>query len=156
MHSRETIKMAIIYAAQGNESDSSIMGCVETSENYQIFLKQLGWKIDLQTHPDFYGGLDKVWTSEALYYCSSTIEVIFHDATMMPNEESDVKFLKKIRHIGNDHVHIVWNEHYRDYRKVISGDFGNVSIVITPLPSNLFAIDILTTEKVFSASLCHR
>ena len=25
--------------------------------------------------------------------------------------------LQKTRHLGNDEVHIVWSEHWRDYRK---------------------------------------
>ncbi|KAF8935660.1 Ral GTPase-activating protein subunit alpha-1 [Haplosporangium bisporale] len=39
------------------------------------------------------------------------------------------------RHIGNDHVHIVWSEHSRPYdRNTIGGDFGNVLIVLSPVP----------------------
>jgi hypothetical protein len=53
-----------------------------------------------------------------------------------------------VRHIGNDHVHIVWNEHYRDYKKLVPGDFGNCAIIITPLPCGAFGVDILIDEKV--------
>ena len=45
-------------------------------------------------------------------------------------------------------MHIIWNEHYRDYKKLIPGDFGNCVIVITPLPNGAFGIDVLIDEKV--------
>jgi len=47
------------------------------------------------------------------------------------------------RHVGNDQVHIVWNDHYRPYDpKVIKMGFGQVQLVITPLPSALYQIEI--------------
>jgi len=40
-------------------------------------------------------------------------------------------------------VHIVWNDHYRPYDpKVIKMGFGQVQLVITPLPSALYQIEI--------------
>ena len=53
--------------------------------------------------------------------------------------------------MGNDDVHIIWNEHKRPYkRKTISGDYGNVQIVINPLLGGLYAIDLLLHPKVQS------
>ena len=48
-----------------------------------------------------------------------------------------------MRHLGNDEVHIVWSEHTRDYRRgIIPTEFGDVIIVIYPLTSGLFRIQI--------------
>ena len=66
----------------------------------------------------------------------------------MPFDELDPKQIKRMRHIGNDHIHIIWNEHYRDYKKLISGDFGDISIIITPMLNGLYSIDLLLDEKV--------
>ena len=53
------------------------------------------------------------------------------------------------RHVGNDHVHIVWNHHHRDYRPdTIGGDFGNAQIVVSPLPNGLFSIRVNRDPKV--------
>ncbi|KAH6584701.1 hypothetical protein BASA60_000863 [Batrachochytrium salamandrivorans] len=53
------------------------------------------------------------------------------------------------RHIGNDHVHVIWNEHYRDYKwKTIGGDFGNAQIAITPLSNGMYSVDIYRDESV--------
>ena len=32
------------------------------------------------------------------------------------NSSSEESMLQKTRHLGNDEVHIVWSEHWRDYR----------------------------------------
>jgi hypothetical protein len=46
-------------------------------------------------------------------------------------------------------VHIVWNEHDRDYRiDTIGGDFGNAQIIVTPLPDNLYSIQVYRDSKV--------
>lgn len=43
----------------------------------------------------------------------------------------------------------MWNEHHRDYRKsTIGGDFGNVQIVISPLPNGLYNVDIYRDSKI--------
>ena len=46
-------------------------------------------------------------------------------------------------------MHIVWNEHVRDYRwDTIGGDFANAQIVVTPLANGLYSIDIYRDELV--------
>jgi hypothetical protein len=63
----------------------------------------------------------------------------------------DAKFLKKKRHIGNDHVHIVWNDHDRNYQRIIGGDFGNAQIIITPLKkenSEFFSVKVCRDPKI--------
>jgi hypothetical protein len=32
------------------------------------------------------------------------------------NSSSEESMLQKTRHLGNDEIHIVWSEHWRDYR----------------------------------------
>lgn len=103
-------------------------------------------KIDVASHPGYLGGLEKSLQSgtKAIYYCTSTIEMIYHEATKMPVDPNDPKQVKKKRHIGNDQVHIVWNEHNREYKRhTIGGDFGNAQIIITPLINGLYAINII-------------
>ncbi|KAJ2768646.1 hypothetical protein IWQ56_002860, partial [Coemansia nantahalensis] len=52
-------------------------------------------------------------------------------------------------HIGNDHVHIIWNESNHNYRpETISGDFGNVQIQIRPLEPGEYGIGIYHESRL--------
>lgn len=143
--------MALIYVAPGQEDEISIFLNQDSSSEYQEFVSSLGWEIDVATHPGYLGGLNKNLADgvKAIYYCSSTIEIIYHDATRMVNDEDDPKQVKKKRHIGNDQVHVIWNEHAREYRReTIKGDFGNALIVVTPQASGLFLIELYRDQRV--------
>ena len=96
------------------------------------------------------GGLQKTKTTgeTAPYYATSFVEVMFHVSTRMPSS-SEESMLQKTRHIGNDEVHIVWSEHWRDYRRgILPTEFCDVLIVIYPLKNKLFRIQV--KEKVIS------
>ncbi|KAL0082506.1 hypothetical protein J3Q64DRAFT_1642782 [Phycomyces blakesleeanus] len=150
-HGRETMKIAVVYVGQNQEDEQSILCNSQGSPMYSSFVKSLGWEVDIATHTGYLGGLEKNLTNgtRTNYYCSSTLEMIFHDVTKMPTDPNDPKQLKKKRHIGNDHVHIVWNEHNRDYRiGTIGGDFGNAQIVVTPMANSLFAIHVHRDPKI--------
>lgn len=55
----------------------------------------------------------------------------------------------QVRHLGNDEVHIVWSEHWRDYRRSsFRTQFGDVLIVLYPLPSGLVRVQINKTPSV--------
>ena len=144
-HSREVIKVALIYAGKDQVDEASIFSNCSGSDDYVEFVSCLGWEIDLETHPGYRGGLeaDNMVYGKATYFCSPSVEVIFHDVTKMKNAPSDTKYLKKKKHIGNDHVHIIWNDNDSPYKwDTIGGDFGNAQIAITPLENKTFAIDI--------------
>ena len=54
-----------------------------------------------------------------------------------------------MRHLGNDEIHIVWSEHTRDYRRgIIPTEFGDVLIIIYPLSSGLYRIEINKKAEV--------
>ncbi|RKO94861.1 hypothetical protein CAUPRSCDRAFT_196, partial [Caulochytrium protostelioides] len=132
---REVLKIAVIYVKHGQETEQAILQNSQGSCEYQEFVASMGWEIDLSVHIGFMGGLEKNQTTgaKANYFCTAATEIVFHDATKLPTDLSDPRQVKKKRHIGNDHVHIVWNEHWRPYRpKTIGGDFGNAIIVVTP------------------------
>ncbi|KAF9998203.1 Ral GTPase-activating protein subunit alpha-2, partial [Modicella reniformis] len=140
---RETFKIALLFVAAGQEGEQAILRNSRGSAAYNRFVQDLGWEVDLTEHSGYMGGLERNGSNgqTAIYYCSSTCEVIFHEVVRMPTEPED-RQLKKKRHVGNDHVHIVWSEHSRSYdRNTIGGDFGNVIIVLTPL------LDSLRDEK---------
>uniref|UniRef100_A0A0P6J5Y9 Ral GTPase-activating protein subunit alpha-2 n=1 Tax=Heterocephalus glaber TaxID=10181 RepID=A0A0P6J5Y9_HETGA len=147
---RETHKIAVFYIAEGQEDKCSILSNERGSQAYEDFVAGLGWEVDLSTHCGFMGGLQRNGSTgqTAPYYATSTVEVIFHVSTRMPSD-SDDSLTKKLRHLGNDEVHIVWSEHSRDYRRgIIPTAFGDVSIIIYPMKNHMFFITITKKPEV--------
>ncbi|XP_076970851.1 ral GTPase-activating protein subunit alpha-2 isoform X4 [Tamandua tetradactyla] len=147
---RETHKIAVFYIAEGQEDKCSILSNERGSQAYEEFVAGLGWEVDLSSHCGFMGGLQRNGSTgqTAPYYATSTVEVIFHVSTRMPSD-SDDSLTKKLRHLGNDEVHIVWSEHSRDYRRgIIPTAFGDVSIIIYPMKNHMFFIAITKKPEV--------
>ena len=60
----------------------------------------------------------------------------------MPSS-SEESLLSKTRHLGNDEIHVVWSEHWRDYRRgILPTEFCDVLIIIYPLPNQLYRIQV--------------
>ncbi|XP_025756780.1 ral GTPase-activating protein subunit alpha-2 isoform X4 [Oreochromis niloticus] len=147
---RETHKIAVFYIGEGQEDKCSILSNSAGSQDYEDFVSGLGWEVDLATHCGFMGGLQRNGSTglTAPYYATSTVEVIFHVSTRMPSDSDDC-LTKKLRHLGNDEVHIVWSEHTRDYRRgIIPTDFGDVLIVIYPMKKHMYFIQIMKKPQV--------
>ncbi|XP_039507062.1 ral GTPase-activating protein subunit alpha-2 isoform X3 [Pimephales promelas] len=147
---RETHKIAVFYIGEGQEDKCSILSNTEGSQAYEDFVSGLGWEVNLATHCGFMGGLQRNGSTgnTAPYYATSNVEVIFHVSTRMPSD-SDDSITKKLRHLGNDEVHIVWSEHTRDYRRgIIPTDFGDVLIIIYPMKNHMFFVQILKKTQV--------
>uniref|UniRef100_A0A672J9U8 Rap-GAP domain-containing protein n=1 Tax=Salarias fasciatus TaxID=181472 RepID=A0A672J9U8_SALFA len=147
---RETHKIALFYIGEGQEDKCSILSNSAGSQAFEDFVSGLGWEVDLATHCGFMGGLQRNGSTglTAPYYATSTVEVIYHVSTRMPSD-SDDSLTKKLRHLGNDEVHIVWSEHTRDYRRgIIPTDFGDVLIVIYPMKNHMYFIQIMKKPQV--------
>uniref|UniRef100_H0VPW4 Ral GTPase activating protein catalytic subunit alpha 1 n=1 Tax=Cavia porcellus TaxID=10141 RepID=H0VPW4_CAVPO len=147
---RETHKIAVFYVAEGQEDKHSILTNIGGSQEYEDFVAGLGWEVNLTNHCGFMGGLQKNKSTGLTtpYFATSTVEVIFHVSTRMPSD-SDDSLTKKLRHLGNDEVHIVWSEHTRDYRRgIIPTEFGDVLIVIYPMKNHMFSIQIMKKPEV--------
>lgn len=181
---RETHKIAIIYVAPGQESKDAILGNKAGSRTFEEFVSRLGWEVNLASHAGFMGGLEANLSTglTAPYFADSFNEVIFHVSTRLEpvvSGSSDiglaqssperVQFLmnKKMRHLGNDEVHIVWSEHYKEYRRnILATEFCDALIVIYPLPAatypNLYRIQIYRKPEVpffgplFNGVVVHR
>lgn len=135
---RETHKIAVLYVNQGQEDKNSILSNTSGSRTFEEFVAGLGWEVNLASHLGFKGGLqsNKSTGDTSIYYCNSTVEVMFHVSTRIHvNNQNDHESLnKKLRHLGNDEIHIVWSEHNRDYRRgIIPTEFGDVIIAIYPM-----------------------
>ncbi|RMX62071.1 hypothetical protein DD238_007203 [Peronospora effusa] len=155
---RETMKIGVIYVGKNQHTQQEILHNEKGSRGYELFVSQLGWKVDMLTHRGFVGGLDTNPKSlsngkTTLYYASSHSEVVYHVVTMMPTKSSDPQQIDKKRHVGNDYVHIVWSDNANQSYdpSTITSHFNDVQIVIYPLRKaqrGLFLVKIHTKDKV--------
>uniref|UniRef100_A0A8C6TRE1 Ral GTPase activating protein, alpha subunit 2 (catalytic) n=1 Tax=Neogobius melanostomus TaxID=47308 RepID=A0A8C6TRE1_9GOBI len=151
---RETHKIAVFYIGEGQEDKCSILSNCTGSQEYEGFVSGLGWEVELASHCGFMGGLQRNGSTglTAPYYATSAVEAIFHVSTRMPSNSDDC-LTKKLRHLGNDEVHIVWSEHSRDYRRgIIPTDFGDVLIIIYPMKNHMYFIQIMKNIHFYNLS----
>jgi len=140
---------AVIYIGYGQEDKTSIFNNTHGSSNYEEFLTHLGWQVELSKHTGFRGGLHPLANTYSIYYANALVEIMYHVATMIDGSTDEDRLRKKTRHIGNDEVQIIWTEHYHEYdRSIIASAFGDVLIVIHPLPNGLYRIKIDKTSQV--------
>lgn len=83
-----------------------------------------------------------------IYYATSQLELIYHVATLMPTIEGDDQQISKKRHVGNDHVNIIWSENSHNYRNyTVPSQYNSVHIIIYPLKNNLFRVQIFKKDQ---------
>ena len=143
---RESVKIGVIYVAPGQQDEREILANTGGSLEFQEFLQNLGDVIDIRDHPGNLGGLDPSGTAGniTISYADWQYDVIFHIVPLMPTDPTDEQQVPKKRHVGNDIVHIVWSDHYRDYRyDTMLSHFNFIIIVIYPLMPGIFKIQVL-------------
>ncbi len=148
---REVIKVGVIYVREGQERQLDILCNDEGSAEYHALLRGLGWPVEISTHAGFKAGLAADGSNGTVtpYYANERYELVYHVVSYMPTKDSDPKQVTKKRHVGNDPVHIVWSEHKRDYDpNVIVSQFNDAHIVVYPLSSGLFRIQVFKKDKV--------
>ena len=140
----DTLKIAVLYVAPGQTTEKQILGNVDGSPLYLDFLSGLGRIIRLKGQVDVsVGGLDREGDEDGEYayaWWDDLTQVIFHAPTMMPNlplrdgETAETQgHNNKKRHVGNDYVKIVYNDHRQPFAfDTIKTAFNFVNIVIAP------------------------
>ncbi|KAF9430631.1 Tuberous sclerosis 2-like protein [Podila epigama] len=130
-------KIGVLYVGKGQSKEVEILGNTHGSAEYTQFLTGLGTLVRLKGAKIYAGGLDLEMDLDGEYAYSHQDEItqmIFHVATMIPNNPHDPQFNGKKRHIGNDWVTIVFNESGSDYDfGTISGQFNFMTVVVTPV-----------------------
>ncbi|ELP92922.1 tuberin, putative [Entamoeba invadens IP1] len=144
-------KIGLVYVQKGQTDQLDILKNEGASDEYQEFAEGLGWTVDMKKHNGFIGGLDKVFctTGEKIrYYSDSSKEVVFHDVVLIPTQADDEQQIVKKRHVGNDYVHIIWNEDGEYSPYTISSHFNSAHIVVNPLGKGMYKIRIWRKPNV--------
>ncbi|WFD34141.1 Tuberous sclerosis 2-like protein [Malassezia cuniculi] len=130
-------KIGVLYVGYGQDKETDILANNHGSNAYMKFLAGLGDLVPLRGQEDVYtGGLDRQNDEHGKYayvWTDSNLQVVYHTATMMPRRDSDPNCASKKALIGNDWVHIVFNESNNPYRfGTIASQFNFCNIVISP------------------------
>lgn len=147
-------KIGLLYVGYNQNTEQEILGNTYGSTAYMRFLARLGDLIPLRDQQDVYtGGLDRQNDEHGKYayvWRDNIKQVVFHTATLMPNKEHDPHHAAKKALIGNDWVHIVFNDSGLPYEfGTIPSQFNFVNIVITPHTSVHGNIDYSISDKVY-------
>lgn len=129
-------KVGLIYIGPNQAEEIEILGNKVGSHDYQHLLDNLGDLIKLKGCKDIYlGGLDNENNMDgeyAVFWSDKTTQLIFHTATMMPQNENDKYFDFKKRHIGNNYVNIFFDDSGLPFNfNVIKSQFNFLNIVIS-------------------------
>ncbi|OHT00404.1 Rap/ran-GAP family protein [Tritrichomonas foetus] len=148
------IKIGVVYVGNGCEHQNQILSITynETSPHFQEFITGLGWPIDLSTHSGYDGGLDIKNNRNgktSIYYADFMNEIMFHIAPLIPVDPKDDQQIYKKRHIGNDHIHIVWCDNHMEYdASSITSQFNQAHLIIYPLSTGLFRVDVCWRKEL--------
>ena len=130
-------KAGVVYIGHGQCSEAEILANSGGSDAYDNFLSGLGTQIELKDANLNTQGLDRSSNIDGTHtyaWRDRVTEIVFHVATMMPTDtRNDPQGVNKKRHIGNDHVKIIFNNSDRQFDfDTFASDMNDVNIVITP------------------------
>ncbi|PVZ98647.1 hypothetical protein BB558_005353 [Smittium angustum] len=137
----DTHKIGVIYVGPKQTTEGEILSNTHGSSAYWAFLKGLGNVVRLSEVHGYNGGLDTSGSDldgrYGLQWSDSISHIVFHVATLMPNsspsESNTITQHQKKAHVGNDYVHIVFNESGSEYKfHTLISQFNFVQIIVTP------------------------
>jgi hypothetical protein len=154
MSHRLGVKIGVIFVREGCEDQNQILATTweETSVLFREFMTGIGWPVKLESHYGYNGGLDTKNSQNgvtSVYYADFMNEIMFHIAPLIPTDPSDHQQIYKKRHIGNDHIHIVWSEANQEYDpSTITSQFNQAHIIVYPLETGLFRVDVRWRQEL--------
>ena len=130
-------KVGVIYVAEGQRTEAEILANVRGTDGYEAFLSGLGTKVPLKNAKFNTQGLDHRTDEDGTHtyaWRDRVTEVVFHVPTMMPTDLiDDPQGDKKKRHVGNDHIKIIFNASGEPFNfDTFATALNTVNIVITP------------------------
>ena len=130
-------KVGLIYVGEGQTTEAEILANNQGSDAYEAFLSGLGTRVPLKNAKFNAQGLDRRTDEDGTHtyaWRDRVTEVVFHIPTMMPTDlKDDPQGDKKKRHVGNDHIKIIFNASGQPFDfDTFTTALNTVNIVITP------------------------
>ena len=129
-------EIAYLIHPSHRSTQEEILRCTlpSTPPHFREFIQNLGDCVDMEHHYGYDGALEHSPNMNSIYYCDENFEIMFHVGPIMKTHKDDPQQVYKKRHIGNDNVHIIWNENTDvDYNtSTIVSQFNDAHVIITP------------------------
>ena len=151
---RVRVKAALAYAAPQSYDQSQILSTTleMASPKFKEFMSLLGWNVALKNFPCYSGGLDTTEDRGGVssIYCSHfDYELMYHAAPLMPTNPKDSQQINKKKHVGNDHIQVIFVENNREYEAyTITSQFNFVTIIVYPLQLGLYRVTVHYRDSV--------
>ncbi|KAK3112460.1 Tuberous sclerosis 2-like protein [Teratosphaeriaceae sp. CCFEE 6253] len=134
-------KAGVIYIGEAQTTEDRVFRNISGSSDFKEMVRDLGDLEALKGAKFNSQGLDRAGDTDGqhvIIWRNQVTELVFHVTTMMPNSD-DVRENtgRKKRHVGNDHVNIIFNNSGRqmDFTalyNLLPGQLTLVYIVVTP------------------------
>ena len=157
MNTRPGYSAEIIYLSSGQNRLKDVGQVAFTNESgsqeYEGFLKEVGWKVDLAKHRGFHGGLSAQFCQSTLYYSSESYELVLHISTLIKASEkegeSGVSLLRKKTLLGRNYVVVVWLEDLRQINITsIKLSENKVFVIIRPTRFGIYNIEVICSANI--------
>lgn len=151
--SSNNYKFGVLYLGGGQSTEEQMYNNHRGSEAYDYFLASIANKVTLAEHKGFRGGLDckgENTTGEFSFHTAlchnldgtlateegldtTSVEIMWHVATLLPFDPDNVQQLHRKRHLGNDLVIVVFTESDAPFDPTtFASQFNHVWIVVRP------------------------
>ncbi|KAM6961299.1 signal-induced proliferation-associated 1-like protein 1 [Aplochiton taeniatus] len=129
------VKVGVMYCRAGQSSEEEMYNNEHAGPALEEFLLLLGDKVRLKGFTKYRAQLDTKTDStgtHSLYTSFKDYELMFHVSTMLPYTPNNKQQLLRKRHVGNDIVTIVFQEHgaHPFTPKTVRSQFQHVFIIV--------------------------
>lgn len=130
-------KAGVIFVGENQTTEADMLANAHGSDDFKAFLSGLGTKVALRDAKFNTQGLDRHTDEDGSHtyaWRDRVTEIVFHVPTMMPTDlVDDPQGYKKKRHIGNDHIKIIFNASGQSFIfDTFASALNTVNIVVTP------------------------
>mmetsp|Transcript_2685 Transcript_2685/g.9507 ORF Transcript_2685/g.9507 Transcript_2685/m.9507 type:complete len:1308 (+) Transcript_2685:68-3991(+) len=147
---RECIKVGVVFIRKG-QSEEDFYSNLGGTLDYQEMVTSLGWGVNVGKHNGFLGTLDRNiqagQVNTAPYWANHGTEVLFHVATLMPNNMSGSD---KRRQVTNVYAMVIWAETMEEFTPQMIWKkvrHNVVLIVISPMPNGLYHVKLFSKNE---------
>ena len=136
-NSRLCLTTTVAYFPAGSDSQSFSLTS-PGSEDYEHFISSIGWRVNIEQHRGFTGGLCSTSSENSPYYADLLSETMFHVLTLIQDPH-------KQKYLEQSKVVISWIE---DIDAPLPSLLQSVpiNILIYPLPSKLYRIKVIISD----------